>query len=55
MTTAEYAAFNQDTPAGMMIFNLDERKMQFLREETDASGRKTGFGMGRTSRGNRSA
>ena len=44
MTTAERdAAFNQDTPAGMMIFNLDERKMQFLREETDASGRKTGF------------
>ena len=44
MTTAERdAAFDQDTPAGMMIFNLDERKVQFFREATDASGRKTGF------------
>lgn len=52
MTTAERdAAFNQDTPAGMMIFNLDERKMQFLREETDASGRKTGFKVWEGSRG----
>ena len=42
-TAARDLAFNQDTPAGMMIFNTDENKMQFFREETDPRGRKTGY------------
>lgn len=36
-------AFNQSTPACMMIFNTDKSRMQFFREEQDSNGRKTGY------------
>tara|TARA_X000000950_G_scaffold248379_1_gene307378 strand:+ start:424 stop:846 length:423 start_codon:yes stop_codon:yes gene_type:complete len=33
------AAFNQETPVGMIIFNTDLNSIQFYREKRDADGR----------------
>ena len=43
MTSEERdAAFNQETPAGMMIFNTDENVMQYFFVETDPTARAVG-------------
>ena len=42
MTTAQRdAAFNQDTPVGLMIYNMDANELQYFRFEVDAAGKAT--------------
>ena len=42
MTTAQRdAAFDQSTPLGMIIFNIDQNKLQYFKRLYDASGKQT--------------
>ena len=42
MTTAQRdAAFDQSTPLGMVIFNIDQNKLQYFKRFYDASGKQT--------------
>ena len=42
MTTAQRdAAFDQSTPLGMVIFNIDQNKLQYFKRLYDASGKQT--------------
>ena len=40
-STQRDAAFNQDTPVGMMIYNTEKNILQYLQFEEDASGKRT--------------
>ena len=41
MTTAQRdAAFDQSTPVGTVIFNLDENKLQYFHQRIDPNGRR---------------
>ena len=35
------AAFDQSTPVGMIIFNIDENKLQYFKRQYDVSGKPT--------------
>ena len=42
MTSAQRdAAFDQSTPVGMIIFNIDENKLQYFKRQYDVSGKPT--------------
>ena len=42
MTTAQRdAAFDQSTPLGMVIFNIDQNKLQYFKQLYDANGKQT--------------
>lgn len=44
MTTAQRdAAFDQSTPLGMVIFNIDQNKLQYFKRLTDINGKQTNF------------